>query len=77
MSILDRIANWLDRREMSILRKQLKELRDTEAERFNHLEYLESRDALCSSMANLINKQVFEIAKLKGEYNHSKVENAN
>lgn len=68
MNILDCVANWLDRRELKSLRHTLKNLRETEAERFSHLSYLESRDKLCSSMANIINNQAFEIAKLKGIY---------
>lgn len=68
MTILDRIANWLERRELAVLRKQLQELHATEKERFSRVSYLESRDALCSSMANTINKQAFEIATLKGNY---------
>lgn len=68
MSVLDRIASWLDRREIVNLRRDLACLREANRLMEPRIKYLNSRDEMCSSMANTINKQAFEIAKLKGVY---------
>lgn len=68
MSLLDRLANWLDRRELARLRKIIVDMKEADERRKPRIDYLESRDRLCSQMANTINAQAFEIAKLKGEY---------
>lgn len=71
MSILDKIAAWLDRRELSVARMEIACLKETNRLMAPRWDYLNSRDALCSSMANTINKHAFEIAKLKGVYNQT------
>lgn len=71
MSLLNCMASWLDRREVCQLRERIAVLERAEADRSAHVAYLESRDKLCSSMANIVNKQAFEIASLKGFYDKS------
>lgn len=68
MTILDKIAAWLDRRELSRMRLENGILKAEAEARKARMEYLESRDTLCSQMANTINSQAFQIAKLKGVY---------
>lgn len=69
MSILNRIASWLDRREVVCLRREIACLRETNRLMEPRWAYLNSRDAMCSEMANIIARQGFEIEKLKGTYN--------
>lgn len=73
MSVLNRIAYWLDRREVCVLRADVARLKEDRNALRPRITYLEGRDALCSSLAHTVNRQAFEIAKLKGEYDHSKV----
>lgn len=68
MNILDRIAMWLDRRELNTLRREIAAMKEEKERSLPHMQYLKSRDALCSSLANQLNKANFEIAVLKGDY---------
>lgn len=72
MSILNRIASWLDRREVANLRREIACLRETNRLMEPRWAYLNSRDKMCSDLANKVNSQAFEIAKLRGDYNQSK-----
>lgn len=72
MSILNKLANWLDQREVVALRRELACLRETNRLMGPRWDYLNSRDALCSQMANTIARLGFEVEKLKGAYKNPK-----
>ncbi len=72
MNILDKIASWLERREICNLRKEIDSLLIQIKELETTIKYLRYRDNLCNSMANTINKQMFQIEELKGVYSKSK-----
>jgi hypothetical protein len=72
-SLLDRLANWLDRRELSVLRDKISSMEKTKIDFAPRLEYLESRDKICSEMANIIARQRFEIEKLKDAYDRKTI----
>ena len=68
MTIIDRFINWLEKRELARARVEIACLKETNRLMEPRWKYLNGRDALCSDLANKLNKAMFEIGSLKGQY---------